>query len=74
VSEWIACSERLPPTGQIVLAWNSRHQGVWVYQYAMKSGKAQWFNLTGDRSGFRVSHWMPLPDPPQTSSKEPGSQ
>ena len=50
---WIPCSERLPEAGADVLAY-SRYKGVVVDYY------------DGVLWGYDdVTHWMPLPEPPE---------
>lgn len=58
--EWISVSERLPPDGTLVLAWNGKRvafgyarDGNWIdtlYGWVIPNGP---------------SHWMPMPPPPE---------
>lgn len=57
--KWIKCSDELPPFGQTVIV----EGGVAVF------GPEGWRSVTGiPYPGriieWRVSNWMPLPDPP----------
>ena len=57
-TDWISCSERLPPLYDNVLAIR---EDCWMTIDAlqsMDSGTAKWAN------DEPVTHWMPLPNPP----------
>jgi len=58
---WIACAERMPEDGKLVLTWqagcNGQETAVW---------------MDGDWHGVdEPSHWMPLPAPPGTDEQAP---
>ena len=58
MSEWISCEDRLPDKGVMVMV----ARGKWV-------STARIYNYWQLESGSfippsRVTHWMPLPDPP----------
>lgn len=63
-SEWISVEERLPETetsvlvfterGYIFLSWASNEDVFWFYN---------------EEEGDRVTHWQPLPEPPETRGK-----
>jgi hypothetical protein len=56
---WIPVSERLPPDGTVVLAWNGKRV---VFGYARDG---DWIDtLYGWVIPNGPSHWMPLPEPP----------
>ena len=58
--EWIPCSERLPKDGELVLI---AHVSGAVY-IADRDGK-YWEEDSGEwYDGENVTHWMPLPEPP----------
>ena len=64
---WIPVSERLPPEGQEVLAWNNGGQCEKPWQGCVlcehKNGEWREFQERDLYPG--VTHWMPLPEPPE---------
>ena len=67
--KWIPCAERLPEDGLDVLvyltAWNEHIQVAHI-QY----GGTMWELSDGEFyfSQYDVSHWMPLPEPPEVKN------
>lgn len=64
----ISCSERMPEIRQTVIGWNGYAVRQCVYtrnEYAktQKGREPRFETLTGIWHG--VTHWMPLPEPPQ---------
>ena len=66
VQEWIDVKGRLPEeSGMYIVTANDGHaQRVSFVQWQKKN---RMWNLTGARSYWRVTHWMPLPKPPKES-------
>lgn len=69
---WISCSERIPEIRQTVIGWNGYAVRQCVYtrnEYAktQKGREPRFEILTGIWHG--VTHWMPLPEPPQQEVK-----
>ena len=64
VQEWVAVKDRLPEeSGMYIVTANDGHaQRVSVVQWQKKN---RMWNLTGARSYWRVTHWMPMPQPPK---------
>ena len=64
VQEWIPVTERLPEeSGMYIITANDGHaQRVSFVQWQKKN---RIWNLTGARSYWRVTHWMPMPQPPK---------
>ena len=64
VQEWISVKDRLPEeSGMYIVTANDGHaQRVSFVQWQKKN---RMWNLTGARSYWRVTHWMPLPQPPK---------
>ena len=64
VQEWISVKDRLPEeSGMYIVTANDGHaQRVSFVQWQKKSRR---WNLTGARSYWRVTHWMPMPHPPK---------
>lgn len=64
VSRWISVKERLPEKKQRVMVYTT--QGVYrlgAFSFVGKEG-AVWFKC--DKSCISCTHWMPLPDAPET--------
>ena len=66
VQEWLSVKDRLPEeSGMYIVTANDGHaQRVSFVQWQKKN---RMWNLTGARSYWRVTHWMPLPEPPKES-------
>lgn len=64
VQEWISVYDRLPEeSGMYIVTANDGHaQRVSFVQWQKKN---RMWNLTGARSYWRVTHWMPMPQPPK---------
>ena len=65
---WISCSDRMPEIRQTVIGWNGYavRQCVYTrngYAKTQKGREPRFETLTGIWHG--VTHWMPLPEPPQ---------
>lgn len=71
---WIALAERRPDVGAWVLMYLARYAGVDRFRAGMHMGRDDWMSaanaadiMKGDGTllpDAAVSHWMPLPDPP----------
>lgn len=73
-SEWISVEERLPDSGCRCLAWSLDY--VWLARFASYNyGIKGWHVVCGGRikdtkmDGVKVTHWMPLPEPPVTKGE-----
>jgi hypothetical protein len=65
MSNWIDVHEKIPNTGEVVLVCvKLGSDAPYVYRHACH-GKHQWFYDRCNNRVDRVSHWMPLPKPPQ---------
>ena len=64
VQEWVSVKDRLPEeSGMYIVTANDGHaQRVSFVQWQKKN---RMWNLTGARSYWRVTHWMPMPQPPK---------
>ena len=72
--EWISCEERNPPEGEEVLVWYARQwpndekfftTGGTLHKAFEDLDKLFWYNGRGEAMSGRVTHWMPLPEPPK---------
>lgn len=61
-SKWIPVSERLPEEDSIVLAFLPEGGNLKPEVREMYFSGGEWLN---DRGHWDVSHWMPLPEPPE---------
>ena len=64
MSEWISVKERLPETGEWMLAWCGN--GCSVAAHPFLDGRG-WFDT--NLLPIFVTHWMPLPTPPEAESE-----
>lgn len=64
--EWVSVKDRLPEeSGMYIVTANDGHaQRVSFVQWQKKN---RMWNLTAARSYWRVTHWMPLPEPPEVT-------
>ena len=71
MSEWIKCSEKLPKPAVWVLCWNGKWRGVGKHMPLENDGymeeSERWQSETTEfieYLGPKITHWMPLPEPP----------
>lgn len=69
-SEWISVKEQLPIDGELVLTIATPSHSIYKPEYRLdyivrfpEEGKYIWVCRLEDESP-RVTHWMPLPNPP----------
>lgn len=69
LQEWVSVKDRLPEeSGMYIVTANDGHaQRVSFVQWQKKN---RMWNLTGARSYWRVTHWMPLPKPPKETHND----
>ena len=59
-SQWISVEDRLPEEAQFILIWGS-HTTPWMSQFL----EDQFIDVEDNDWVAGVTHWMPLPSPPQ---------
>ncbi|ELG6609114.1 DUF551 domain-containing protein [Escherichia coli] len=66
---WISCSERMPGDKQYVWCWGKSYG--WTecdtFEGYYDWSRNKWWAVTddGEEPASKVTHWMPLPEPPQ---------
>lgn len=66
---WISCSERMPNDKQYVWCWGKSYG--WTecdtFEGYYDCSRNKWWAVTdnGEEPESKVTHWMPLPEPPQ---------
>ena len=69
-NSWIPCSERLPEPNEFVLyVWRSKNGNVavlhgWHFENRVENAWHQ-SGIGMSRPNEEVTHWMPLPEPPE---------
>ena len=65
---WIPVTERLPGRNEIVIVRDGVRVSVGSYSPMMED----WWSLSGSilRCSTTVTHWMPLPEPPEVEQGE----
>lgn len=66
-NKWISVEDALPKKGTVVLAFGTRSATTGMFQGV---GKAPWFWWWKGHTIKRVTHWMPLPEPPKEAPHE----
>ena len=65
MSEWISVKERLPQaTGKYLCAVKDKRGNLWTIASDWSLEMKSWFGDYGEIKN-KVTHWMPLPDPPK---------
>lgn len=62
MSEWVSVKDRLPERPGKYLIACIKHGRFREITTAMFSG---YFVITGHRTHWKITHWMPLPEPPE---------
>ncbi|EFL9656223.1 TPA: DUF551 domain-containing protein [Escherichia coli] len=66
---WISCSERMPNDKQYVWCWGKSYG--WTecdtFEGYYDWSRNKWWAVTddGEEPASKVTHWMPLPEPPE---------
>lgn len=64
--EWISVNDRLPESSVPVLIYFNRCGGDIDLGRYHTSGNMPFWSIGAYQLGYEVTHWMPLPDPPNT--------
>lgn len=60
MNEWISLKDRLPFHGQLTLTYHEDSEPcIRIHEFSCKA--KQW----NKNSGGKITHWMPLPEPPK---------
>ena len=62
MSEWIDIVVQKPAMARTYLVYGSLHDAVYVARWMPR--KEKWV-FPAAQGAFTVTHWMPLPEPPQ---------
>ncbi len=71
---WISCSERMPNDKQYVWCWGKSYG--WTecdtFEGYYDWSRNKWWAVTddGEEPASKVTHWMPLPEPPQEVNRD----
>ena len=65
VHEWISVEDRLPETGGYVVCIAKRNPFSRFMPMVARIEKNGWANPTTEQYISEVTHWMPLPQPPE---------
>lgn len=66
-SRWISVEERLPEDGKNVLIFVRTMSRWWHMEVDWHTGNS-WYN-NAETNWNKITHWMPLPEPPKEESK-----
>ncbi|EJC4294092.1 DUF551 domain-containing protein [Escherichia coli] len=70
---WISCSERMPDDKQYVWCWGKSYG--WTecdtFEGYYDWSRNKWWAVTddGEEPASKVTHWMPLPEPPEQNGE-----
>ena len=64
---WIKCIDEMPEDGAEVLAtgWNNGVAGGERHIVTAVLCRDDWFSESGDEEYTYLTHWQPLPEPPE---------
>lgn len=70
VQEWVSVKDRLPETGEYVACIAKRNPFSMFMPMVARIKKNGWVNPITEQYISEVTHWMPLPDPPEEVQKK----
>ena len=62
VQGWISVKDRMPERYEYVLLWDSMDRDIFI---GVLDDKREWYVPGYQDEIFRITHWMPLPQPPK---------
>ena len=66
MSEWISMKKKRPAVGDHVIATGIIHVQRTSAGVAKYQGRKGWLSTDGAlKASAKITHWMPLPDPPE---------
>ena len=69
-NEWVSVKERLPRVGgDFICAVQDKNGGIWIIPAEWNLEMKTWFGAFGEIKN-KVTHWMPLPTPPDRRPPE----
>jgi hypothetical protein len=70
ISAWVSVKDRLPKCGELVLIYVAnlnKGKGAYTFDKCRKvDGKKDWEFYNRHNANFDVTHWMPLPQKPES--------
>ena len=70
VQEWISVDDRLPEAGGYVVCIAKRNPFSRFIPMAARIERNGWVNPITEQYISEITHWMPLPDPPEEVQKK----
>lgn len=63
--EWISVKDRLPNAGVSVLIYDVENDKIEIGRFLYSQKSFPVFGIWGQGQTFDITHWCPLPNPPQ---------
>ena len=70
IPEWISVKERLPQEFVSVLVYMPEERPLPTVHEGYVTNQGKWYAHFFEREPFEVTHWMPLPEPPNEGGLE----
>jgi len=69
INQWINVKDKLPNHGESVIVWTTT--GICIAEICGKTitgSRPTWIETNGESDFWNVTHWMPLPTPPDEAT------